>query len=46
MVFKNSKIIVQRAYKGLGANHGEGAWVEIVLVMNDIAGIMVELAAQ
>ena len=46
--FKDSKITVQRAYKSLGADHGEGAWALILYygVMNDIAGVMVESEAQ
>ena len=44
----DSKITVQRAYKSLGADHGEGAWAHILCygVMNDIAGVMVESEAQ
>ena len=46
------KIIIQVAYKSHGADHGEGAWARILLyrpyygVMNDVADVMVESAAQ
>ena len=46
--FKDNKIIIQRAYKSFGADHGEGAWACIIYyeITNDVAGVMVESAAQ